>query len=273
MKRPAPSWWRMRLDEDPKRPHSLVKSEIDGVESLLRLEPRARVLDLGCGAGLRTIELARRGYRVLGVDPDERALAHARAAAKGQSLNVHFLKLDVRAMPYRAEFDAVVLLDGAFGQLPEDRDDLRCLEGVRRGLKPGGLVAIDSLNRERLLRHFEPNLWERGEEGKDAVVLDRISFDFERGRLDNHRTIVEADGRRTPSFVSVRLYALTELKAQLERAGLAYKQCLGGFDGAPYVMDSPRQLVLAERPREILKNARSAPEFPSAIRIKGRRRS
>ncbi|MDD5302142.1 MAG: class I SAM-dependent methyltransferase [Elusimicrobia bacterium] len=273
-KKEALSWWRMHLEDDPRRPHSQVKSQIDGVERFMRLEPRSRVLDLGCGSGRRTIELARRGHRVLGVDPDERALSLARAAAKDEKLNIHFMKADTRAIPYRSEIDAVVSLDGAFGQLPNDRDDLRCLEAARKALKPSGLLLIDTLNKEWLMRHFEPNFWEQGEERRSSVVLDQISFDFERGRLDNRRVIVDPDGKRTPSFVSVRVYALTELKAQLERAGLTYLQSWGGFDGSAYGMDSARVIVLAERPREErpAKRADEDEDLPTAIRIKGRRK-
>lgn len=273
MRKEALSWWRMHLEDDPiRRPAAQIKSLIDGLERFLALEPRSRVLDLGCGSGRRTLELARRGHRVLGVDGDERALALARASAKGERLNVHFLKAEASAIGYRGELDAVVSLDGAFGQSSGDREDLRCLEAVRRALKPGGKFLADAINREWLLRHFEPNFWERAEEGGAAVALDRISFDFEKGRLDNHRTIVHADGKRTPAFLSVRLYALTEMKAQLSRAGLIYRQCWGGFDGSAYGMDSPRLVVLAERGREEKPAKRDADEgLPKALRIKGRR--
>jgi len=102
-------------------------------------------------------------------------------------------------------------------------------------------------------------------------VLDRISFDFERGRLDNRRVIVDAEGKRTPSFVSIRVYTLTELKAQLERAGFVYRQSWGGFDGSAYFMDSPRVIVLAERPADrAAKPVDPADDFPKAIPIKGR---
>lgn len=272
MKKEALSWWRMHLEDDPRRPHSHVKTQIDGVERFTRLEPRSRVLDLGCGSGRRTIELARRGHRVVGLDPDERALSAARAAAKGEKLNIHFLKADTAAIPYRAEIDAVVSLDGAFGQGANDREDLRCLESARKALKPGGLLLLDVLNKEWLMRHFEPNFWEQAEEGKGAVVLDQITFDFERGRLDNQRTIVGPDGKRIPAFVSVRVYTLTELKAQLERAGLTYRQSWGGFDGSAYGMESARTVVLAECPPAKKRPApRPDDDLPTAIRIKGRK--
>jgi SAM-dependent methyltransferase len=212
---------------------------IEGVESFLDLEARSRVLDLCCGDGRRTIELARRGHRVLGLDPDERELARARAAARGERLNVHFAKADPRAIPYRADFDAILFLGGAFGRLPGERDDLRALESARKALKPGAWLVLDVPNRERELGRLE-----------DAV------FDLEAGRLD--------DG--------ARLYALTELKALLERAGLEYRGCRGGFDGSAYALDSPRLIVLARRPREDARARRPADDgLPKAIRIKGRR--
>jgi SAM-dependent methyltransferase len=264
----------MHLEDGPaKHPHAAVKAQIDGVERFLGLEPRSRILDLGCGSGVRALELARRGHRVLGVEADERALALGRAAAKGERLNVHFLKADPRAISYRAEFDAVVCLDGAFGELPSDRDDLRALESARKALKPKARLLIDVLNKERLMRRFEPNSWERGEDARGAVVLDQISFDFERGRLDNMRTIVSADGRRTPSHLSVRLYTLTELIALTASAGLSYRQSWGGFDGSAYGMESSRMIALFERPDQdrTARRAAKSDGYPKAIRIKGRR--
>ena len=246
--------------------------QLEGVERFLKLEPRSRVLDLGCGDGRRALQVARRGHRVLGADSEDAGFAAARSAAKAERLNAHFAALDARAMPYRSEFDAVLWLDDGCGRLASDREDLRALESVRKSLKPGAPLLIDVVNREWLVRHFEPNFWEQGEEGRGPVVLDRVSLDLEKGRLDNHRVIVSGDGRRTPQHLSLRLYALTELKAQLERAQLAYRQCWGGFDGRAYGMDSPRMIVLAERSRDE-KGRRTRPDdgLPKAIRIKGRR--
>lgn len=245
--------------------------QAEGLERFLSPEPRSRILDLGCGAGRLTVELARRGHRVLGVDDDEAALSAARASAKNERLNMHFVKSDPRLITYRAEFDAVVCVDNAFGRLPSDRDDLKALEAARKGLKPGARLIIDQVNREWLLRHFEPHHWEAGQGGPSAVVLDRMTFDFEKGRLDNHRTLVGSDGKRTPAFVSLRLYTLTELKAQLERAGFEYRQSWGGFDGSAYGMDSPRLIVMAVAPAPAA--ARKREQLPgAALRIKGRRR-
>ena len=240
-----PASWRTHL-ENVRLTHAQIGAQADGIERVLALEPRSRVLDLGCGCGGRALELARRGHRVLGIDIDERALAQARAAAKGERLTVHFMKADAREISYRADFDAVVCLDGAFGRLPSDRDDLRALDNARKALKPGAKLLLDVPNKEWLMRRFEP--------------ADQLAFDFETGRLD-------------ASFRSLRVYSLTELIAQTERAGLRYRRSWGGFDGAAYGLDNPRLLVLAERPRDERPARRAGADdgFPTAIRIKGRR--
>ena len=248
----------------------VVREQIDGVERFLQLETRSRVLDLGCGPGRQTIELARRGHRVLGIDPSEKVLQEARQAARAERLNVHFLKNDMRQIPYRADFDAVVCFSSSFGRLTGERDDERALVSVAKALKPGGWLLLDMLNKEWLMRHFEPNTWEPSRERRADVLLDQVSFNFETGRLDNHRTLLAADGSRKPIFISLRVYTLTELKALVARAGLTYAGGFGGFDGSAYGMDSERLIVLARRPVEERKRKREDDELPTALRIKGR---
>lgn len=248
-----------------------VTEMVEGLERFLALEPRSRVLDLGCGSGRRTLEISRRGHRVLGQEPDGKALAEARASATGERLNIHFHKAGLSALSYRAEFDAVLFMGGAFGRLMPEREAARALEAVRKALKPGGQLLIDALNREWLLRHFEPNMWEPSDEGK-GVVLDDVVFDLESGRLDNRRVSVGPDGKRAVAVESRRLYALTELKSLLEKAGFEYRQCWGNYDGSAYGMDSPRLIVLAARRRDEAPRHKDRDDgLPKAIRIKGRR--
>lgn len=265
-------WWRSGAEGRPPAQHS-VREDVDGVMLFLSLEPRSRVLDLSCGSGRQTLELSRRGHRVLGIDSLDALHAEAQKAGRAEKLNVHFLKGDIRQLGYRAEFDAVVNLYSSFGSFPQERDDLRTLESVQKGLKPGGKLLMDLLNKEWLMRRFEPNLWEQAEDAKGSVVLDQVSFNFETGRLDNNRTIVAKDGSRTPVALSLRVYTLTELKRMLEAAGLIYLRVWGGFDGSAYGMDSRRMIVLAEKSKTEPK-ARKADEGPAlAIKIKGRSKS
>ena len=71
----------------------------------------------------------------------------ARLAARAERLTVHFLKSDIRNSSYHAEFDAAIALSSSFGRFPSEREDLRALEAVLRGLKPGAKLLIDLLNK------------------------------------------------------------------------------------------------------------------------------
>ena len=85
-----------------------------------RPTPPGRALDLGCGTGMHTVELARRGWRAAGLDNQPRALRAARARAAGAGADVNFIRADVAAFA-AADLDGPVdfFLDvGCFHHLP-----------------------------------------------------------------------------------------------------------------------------------------------------------
>jgi hypothetical protein len=78
--------------------------------------------------------------------------------------------------------------------------------------------------------------------------LQEAVFDLPTSRVQTRVTLVEPDGRRTSREFIVRQATLTELAQKLAAAGLPLVQTWGGFEGAPYTLDSPRLVLLAERP-------------------------
>jgi SAM-dependent methyltransferase len=114
-------------------PETYFRSFLDGV--LARIPRDGRVLDLGCGAGSITYELARRA-RVVGLDRSAAQLELARAAAP----SAHLLRADIAEVAFRrSSFDAVV----AFWTLIHVRRDLHAgvFAAVRTWLRPGGFLA------------------------------------------------------------------------------------------------------------------------------------
>ena len=229
-----------------------AQAQADGVQRFISLEPRSRVLDLACGLGLQTLELARRGFRVLGIDPREAQLIEARGIAREQRLNAHFLNADPRQLSYRNEFDAVLSLGGSLAPLADDRALLRVLDGARKGLKNSGKLLFDMVNKEWLIRRLAAG----------PPAQDELRFDAETGRL-------ECPGREP---ASLRLYTLTEFKTLLERGGLVYERTWGGYQGEPYGLESPRMIVLACLPVPDAPRKDKDADLVTAIRIKGRRK-
>ncbi len=107
--------------------------------------PCGRVLDVGCGAGLLTAELAGRCEQVVGIDPHAESLAYARAAL-GSAGNAELVAGDVMTHPFAEPFDAVVGI-AVLHHLPREAGLRRLAELLR----PGGRLALVGLGRSRSL--------------------------------------------------------------------------------------------------------------------------
>ena len=101
------------------------------------------VLDLGCGTGSHSSELARRGYRVVGVDRSPSMLALARKRALEAGLEIPFVESDLRELALEESFDAVLMMFAVLSYQCTNADVLAALQTARRHLKPGGLLVGD----------------------------------------------------------------------------------------------------------------------------------
>jgi lactoylglutathione lyase len=116
---------------------------------------RARIVELGCGAGRLTVELARRGHRVHAVDISPAMVEQARAhvAAAGLDRDVQVTLDDVQALAIdSASADLVV----AVGVIPWLEDASAALREIARLLVPGGHVVLTADNRARLETFTDP---------------------------------------------------------------------------------------------------------------------
>ena len=107
-----------------------------------RQRPQA-LLDLGCGTGNHDLLLARRGYRVTGLDLSASQLAVARAKARHLALPVRFVRGDMRSFDLGRPHDAAIAMFGAFGHLIQTSDAIGCLRSLQRNLAPGGLFVFE----------------------------------------------------------------------------------------------------------------------------------
>jgi SAM-dependent methyltransferase len=115
--------------------------EIENIIELLAVEPPSRILEAGCGAGLRTIELARRGYRMTGIDPVGWRIAAARGRATDPGLAADFYKRDLRSFGLLDSFDAAI---ASFSPGQDHVDDRRILLNLSVSLRPGGRLLLDA---------------------------------------------------------------------------------------------------------------------------------
>jgi SAM-dependent methyltransferase len=217
------------------------------LERTLALTPGEALLDLCCGPGRHALALAQRGLRVTGLDLSEVYLEELRRAAAEQHLEIETVRGDMRSIPFKGHFDAVINMFSSFGYLESEAEDAKVLAAIAQALKPGGRLLIDLINRDWVTDNYIQNDWHQGADG--TIYLEHRELDFVTSR--NHVTFTEIkpDGsRREIGGHHIRLYTLTELVGLQREAGLAFESVHGGFEGETYGVTARRMIVLARKP-------------------------
>jgi len=205
--------------------------EVDFVEESLQLRRQERVLDLACGFGRHTLELARRGYSVVGVDITREYIDEARRQARGNHLDAQFVCADLRDVAFSEEFDVVLnLADGAVGYLENDEENLKVFDLVASALTLDGKHLMGIGNAAYAKRHFPRRHWEIGSR---SISLSDFAWDGEESRmLYTSYTLKYGETLALPAGTAstIRLYTLEELNEILEARGMAIRQAYGGYD-------------------------------------------
>jgi|APSaa5957512576_1039674.scaffolds.fasta_scaffold47845_2 SAM-dependent methyltransferase len=127
-------------------PDSQINAEISTIVTLLKgHEIRSgRVLEIGCGPAAHCIELAKRGFAVVGLDRSPAMLQRAqqKAEAEGVSLALHCRDATSFNIPEDA-FDCVIFMSETFPLVRTDEALLSHFASVRAVLRPGGLYIVD----------------------------------------------------------------------------------------------------------------------------------
>jgi SAM-dependent methyltransferase len=219
--------------------------DIDGAEKLIGLTREMPILDLACGSGRHSLELAARGYKVTGLDLSEELLGVARSEAETAGLEITFVRCDIRRIPFEERFGAVLNFFTSFGYFEKEDDNSEVLRGIYRSLVPGGRFLIDHLNREYVRANLVPE--DVREEGGRRIA-QRRSYDEGRSRVEK-RIEIEEGGRKRVFRESVRLYSPEEFMRICDQAGLKVTSFYGGLDGAEFGPESERLVVIGERSR------------------------
>jgi SAM-dependent methyltransferase len=121
--------------------------EVDFLEQELSFDKTKTILDVGCGTGRHSVELATRGYSMTAFDLSTDMIQKARKNASGRGVKVDFSVRDARSFRYRKQFDcAIMLCEGSFPLMETDEMNFSILKSIHRALKPGGKLIFTTLN-------------------------------------------------------------------------------------------------------------------------------
>ncbi|MBE0516475.1 MAG: methyltransferase domain-containing protein [Methanophagales archaeon] len=224
-----PDWWRkifnsiyLKTDADVVDNQNITRNEVDLFSAMLRLSPEDKILDLCCGQGRHSLELARRGFKgVEGLDRSHYLIQKAKAHARKEGLSLKFREGDARRLPYPPDtFDAVMILGNSFGYFETVQDDLRVLKEIFRVLKPWGRFIIDVTDGAYLREHFQPRSWEWVD--KNLLVCRERSLALDGQRLISREVVTHVEkGVIVDQFYAERLYTHESLYELLKAAGFS----------------------------------------------------
>ena len=190
------------------------------------------VLDIACGTGGPTIELAKRGFNVMGVDVSPAMIEIARRKAAEAGVDVRFEVMDMRRLKFEEEFDAVTCFFTSINYNVEEGDLERTMKGVYKALRRGGVFLADAPNpyrAERWLRGV-PSIW-RVDRGRVSVlVIDSVYMSTVPGLIDWNRTLLVSDEGEVKIIADkhlLRAYTANELKLYARTAGFRRARIYG----------------------------------------------
>jgi D-alanine-D-alanine ligase len=283
LERHLPSeWWRtlfnslyLKTDGDIVENDRNTEQEVDLLIRSAGLERNDRILDLCCGQGRHSLELARRGFpQVTGLDRSRYLIRLARKRARQRNLPLSFHEGDARRFRLGdGDFHCVCVLGNSFGYFDRPEDDLAVLEAVKRALASGGVLVMDLMDGEWMRSHFEPRSWEWVDQNHFVCRERGLAEDGD--RLISREVVVHAErGVIADQFYAERLYSKERMEALMQRAGFGNLRF-----HAVTAPDSPRNqdlgmveqrlFLTAEAPRRIQGLTRRAVPFPEVTIILG----
>jgi SAM-dependent methyltransferase len=245
--RSRPDWWRTYFDTDFQRiyaPLLPIADTLEAVEAVFELTGMAtgtRILDLACGWGRHSVEFWRAGATVTGMDRSFDLLRRGRDDPDGSQ--VGWVCADLRALPFRRCFDVVACLFSSLGYFDAEDDDLRVLQQVGTVLSEDGLLVIETIHRDAVVRDYTERDWWQSEDG--AVVFVEREFDAIEGVTREWLRWRDADGTLGEKFHSARIRSATEWKRLLNSAGFEVIAWHGGWHAEPFDHASERLVVIA----------------------------
>ena len=202
------------------------------------------ILDLCCGPGRHSVELAKMGFNVTGVDKSSFLLSKAKQFSKSAGVEINFVEEDMRSFSQPDSFDLVVNLFTSFGYFDDQKDDITVLQNIYDSLKMDGQLVIESMSKEILSKVFQDTTSALLDDGTLVVQKHKVFNDWE--MVSNDWYILKDNTYKKYSFTH-RLYSAVELKQIIESVGFKSIRFYGNLKGAEYDNRAQRLVLAANK--------------------------
>ncbi|MGE7759182.1 class I SAM-dependent DNA methyltransferase [Peribacillus sp. NPDC097895] len=209
-----------------------------------------KVLDLACGTGEMTVELAQHGFEVTGVDLSDEMLLVANEKAVKLGLAIPLFQQNMAELEGLGQFDCVTIFCDSLNYLRDEADIVKTFSRVHEHLKDGGLFLFDVHSIYKMEKVFQNHTFAVNDEevsyiwdcfpGEEPYSVEHdLSFfvrDDESGLYD-----------RFDELHYQRTYPVEQYKKWLQQAGFTVSELLADLEEAPLVKETERILFVASK--------------------------
>jgi SAM-dependent methyltransferase len=212
---------------------------IDNICNFLKIKPKEKALDIGCGRGRHSIYLNQKGLDVVGIDLSDENI---RYASQFENPHLHFFVHDMRNLLYSNYFDYVFNLFTSFGYFSRERDNYRAINTFSTSLKKDGVLILDFFNADRVSEKLVK---------EEIKTMNNITFHIRR-RIENYTFIKEislTDKGETHHFKEeVRALRLSDFEKYFEQKNLKILHLFGDYSLNDFdPKNSERLIIIAKR--------------------------
>jgi len=214
-----------------------AKGFLDALLREIKLPKGSNVLDVACGKGRYSLNLASKGHNVLGIDISETAISEAKRKSKtGLQFMVHDMR-ELLPFEYNGWFKCAVNLFTSFGYFDDDADNPKVMKMVRQALAPDGIFVLDFLNTAKVTKHLVK---------EEIKSVNGIFFFIERefdGKWINKRISFEDDGKPFEYHERVRAFSHADFMKLFTDAGLELVHTFGDYDMSEYYENESERMI------------------------------
>jgi len=226
--------------------------ECDFIEKEINYDKSLKIVDIGCGTGRHSIELTKRGYKVIGIDLSESQLECAKEKAEAINLQIDFQKHDARNLLFKNEFDlAIMLCEGGFSLMETDEMNFEILKNVSESLRQSSKLIFTTLNGLFPIYNSVEKFCAAAKEEKNATYKDN-TFDLMTFRDHNLTTVEDDLGNKKELECNERFYIPPEITWLLKTLNFKkidiYGAKLGAFSrNDKLTTEDFEMLIIAEK--------------------------
>jgi len=203
----------------------------------------SKMLDVACGKGRHSIQLAEKGFDVTGIDLSEDSI---REALKSEADNLHFYQHDMRLPFWINYFDYAFNFFTSFGYFKTQREHDNSIRTISQALKNNGMLVLDYLN----VHYAEDNLVHQSEkqmEDVNFIITKWFDEDYFYKKI-----IVEDESMEEPIEYTEKVakFSLGDFTEMFAYQGLQIQEVFGDYHFQNYdVRKSPRLIMIARKGR------------------------